>query len=234
MDKISVCITTWNRSDMVIKSFSQVLDHPRVDEVVIVDDHSDTGFYKTLQFMVDRINSKKKIRLYQNPVNLGCYHNKRAAVAAAKNDWVILLDSDNTIDNSYIDSIPNISIATTIYAPVFARPTFDFRQYAGKVLTKGNIAALIDKPWISTALNAMNYCVNKFEYLAVWEPREDPLVCDSLLQNYNFISNGGHFYFCTGMEYDHLIHDGSHYKQNVKKTPKGLHDEIIEKFKKLR
>jgi len=41
MNKISLCITTFNRFAYLFKSFEQVIDDDRIGEVIIVDDHSD-------------------------------------------------------------------------------------------------------------------------------------------------------------------------------------------------
>jgi glycosyltransferase involved in cell wall biosynthesis len=100
--KISIAIPTWNRSEMTVQSFYEVYDDDRVSEIVIVDDASDMKIYEELKAMTDSLS---KVTLYRNLQNRDCYENKYTAVSYATNDWVILLDSDNKIDKSYLDII---------------------------------------------------------------------------------------------------------------------------------
>ena len=45
---VTLAITTYNRIDMTVKSFAQVLDDPRITEIVIVDDHSTDQIFAVL------------------------------------------------------------------------------------------------------------------------------------------------------------------------------------------
>ena len=52
-----------------------------------------------IKFATNNLNEsygkQRKIKLYQNTNNLGCYHNKLKSISYCSNDWAILLDSDN-------------------------------------------------------------------------------------------------------------------------------------------
>ena len=179
-----------------------------------------------------------KVKLYRNIKNQDCYRNKQIAISFTDNetDGCILLDSDNKIDTDYLDkiySIPDWDI-NTIYTPSFAYPTFDFRDYEGLVITKENVSDYIDKPMFETMLNAANYFVNPFMYLEVWDGSKDPVTSDSIFQCFNWLLDGKSIYVVPGLTYQHKIHEGSHYKNNVTRTPQGFHESILQKLRELK
>lgn len=230
-NRISICLTNYNRTSMLLQSFSQVLDHELVSEIIIADDCSNQG-------VIDELISWQfpKVRVALNSQNLGCYANKRRAVSLAANDWVILFDSDNILTKEYLDRIENLMIAgvnaKTLYQPEFARPHFDFTQFSGTNFARGNIGRNAENSTFCTMLNAMNYFVNKDEYLRVWENRPEPWTADSLLQNYNWLNAGNSIYVVPGLTYEHRVHEGSHYKEHVHKTG-NLYNEIVHKLRLL-
>lgn len=259
MDRtISICIPTYNRYQMTLESFAQVLGDPRVSEIVIVDDRStddscekliEWGITSVLRFpykkelVVDEpkysffdARTNTAVRLYRNSSNLDCYQNKRVAVDHCTNEWCILLDSDNIIDKTYLDKlfeIPDWS-ADTIYTPCFAKPHFDFRNFAGVTIHKNNVAQLMNQfSNLEVCLNACNYFVNREEYLLCFDDRLDPVTSDSIFTCYNWLRSGNQIHVLPGLEYEHRIHDGSHYQNNIHKTPAGFHQEILHKLSQL-
>jgi glycosyltransferase involved in cell wall biosynthesis len=218
---ISLCITSWNRDSMTVESFRYVLNDDRISEIVIADDCSDDRIYQNLLFMT---NGMDKVKVYRNYSNLGCYHNKRNAVSLAKNEWVILLDSDNVIKTEYIDAIYETFTAwpprtDLIWQPEFARPHFDFRKFSGSVISKENVKGYVMQNGFTTMLNAMNFFVNRDQYLKVFDQNKaEPWTADSIYFNYLWLKAGNKIYVTPGMQYDHLVHEGSHYKNNVHKT----------------
>ena len=70
MQKISLCITTYNRNAYLFKSFEQVINDDRIGEVVIVDDCSELGLY---QHIAERCKYNPKIKLFRNESNLGVF-----------------------------------------------------------------------------------------------------------------------------------------------------------------
>lgn len=227
---ISLCITTYNRTELLFESFAQVLNDDRIEEIVIVDDCSSMDVFNQI---LKYCSSLPKVQVFRNDRNLGCYRNKMEAVARAFNDWVILLDSDNIITPEYLNSLPNVLNKTELVQPTFARPNFNFTKYEGKIIDKSNVSEFANDPTFTTALNAMNYLVNREEYLRVWEDRPEPWTADSLLQNYNWLKAGYSIYFCPGLEYEHRVHEGSHYKEHHKKTG-NLYNELVNKLKAMR
>ena len=102
MQQISICIPTWNRVEMTLNSFKKVYNDARIDTIVIVDDASDIDVYTRLKEECDKLS---KVKLYRNVTNQDCYANKFVAVSYSPTDYCILLDSDNQIDETYIDKI---------------------------------------------------------------------------------------------------------------------------------
>lgn len=231
MKKISLCLTNYNRVGMLVDSFSKVKDDDRIDDIVISDDCSSPDVYMSL---LGIFGGEPKVRISRNSVNKDCYHNKRIAVGLAKNDYVIILDSDNQIDTDYIDAIYNQEWAPDlVLAPEFARPMFDYRAFSGMDIYSGNVASMLDKPMFTTMLNTMNYFLHKNLYTWAWDDSVDPVTADSIYQNYNILRLGGTIRVVEGMQYDHKVHDGSHYKQNNHRTG-NFYDTVLQKLKMLK
>lgn len=216
---ISLCITTYNRYELTIESFREVLNDPRINEIVIVDDCSDTG---THCLLFNTLSRYEKVKLYRNCTNLGMSRNKARAIELASNDWCIILDSDNVIDRSYIDAIPTELDHRTIYAPAYARPQFDYRQYQNHTFTKYNTPGLIANPVVEMMLNTCNYLVNRDEYLAVYEHNPKMKGTDTIWFNYLWLKSSRAILVTKGMEYDHRVHAGSGFladcEYNMKKA----------------
>lgn len=232
---ISVCFTHWNRAEMLYEAVSPFLQDPRVSEIVISDDASNLELYNTIHWQYASID---KVKIYRNEINLDCYHNKAKAIELAKNEWVAILDSDNIFNKEYIDRLENLVVAglneKTVYQAEWAKPHFDFRHIAGVNLNRGNIANYIHDDRTKTMLNAMNYFVNREEYLKVFDAEMNPVTSDSIYQNYRWLDAGNSIYIVPGLQYEHRVHSLSHYQNNCRKTPNGLHESIIEKLKLMK
>lgn len=232
---ITAAFTNYNRTDLLFEAIAPFLADERISEIVISDDHSSDDVYQTV---VWKYNGIDKVKIYRNETNLDCYRNKRQAVELATNEWVLLLDSDNIFSPEFIEVLFSQQKWNTkwAYAPEWARPHFNFTQISRTALSKNNISTYLDKGSCSTMLNAMNYLVNRDEFLRVWglSGNVDPVTSDSLFQNYNWLKGGNSIYVVPGLQYDHRVHDGSHYQKNVRRTPSGFHDSIIEKLKNMR
>ncbi len=230
---VTLAITTFQRDYMTHGSFKWVRDDPRISEIVIVDDCSELHIFESLQRMVDGF---EKVKLYRNEKNLGCYHNKRRAVELSSNEWVILFDSDNVLRSDYLDAFYTkdfLGIPTCIYAPSFAKPHFDYRRFGGATFTGSEIKHFIDQKDFDCLINTCNFFVNREEYLNVFDQSiKEPWTADTLYFNYCWLKAGNSIYVVPGMEYEHLVHDGSHYKENVRKTG-NFAKEIMDKLRRL-
>lgn len=229
--RISLCIPTWNRLELLIDSFINVLYDERISEIVIVDDASDIEIYNQIEKFCDGI---PKIKLFRNEVNLDCYRNKREAISKATNEWCILFDSDNIIKTDYIDRLYGIEKwqHKTSYMPSLAFPTFSYKNYSGHYIYPDTVASYLGKPLFDTMLNCMNFFINKDEYLKVWDGNVNPHTADSIYFNYCWFNYGNRMHVVPNLSYYHRIHDGSHYRLNNHLTS-GFYETTIEKLRSL-
>jgi len=227
---LTLAITTHNRPEMTVKAFQKVVDDKRIDEILIIDDFSTEDNYEKL---LNLCLSFENIRVRRNEENKGCYHNKLEAVSQSKTDWVMLFDSDNVMDKTYLDALDKYILnEDTIYSPDFARPHFDYTAFSNILIDRSNVSSLMNRKGFDCLINTCNYVVNRSEYLKVWKSHKEPWTADTLFHNYNWLVAGNKIQVVGGMRYDHLVHDGSHYKENVSKTG-NLYNELMNKLKKL-
>ena len=217
MRTITLAITTYERYAYLVESFINVLDDPRISEIIIVSDSDEKLLFDKIKLFCDPY---PKIKLYYNIKNQDCYRNKQIAVSYSSSPWLILFDSDNVLTKDYLDKLFEIEKweEDTVYQPSFAQPNFDFRAYSGLTITNTNVGGYMDKPMFSTALNAFNYFLNRDFFLQVWDGKIDPVTADSIFHNYNHLRKGGKIKFVDGLFYFHRVHDQSHYKTNNKRT----------------
>lgn len=232
MRTLSIVIPTWERVEMTIASFFNVVNDERIEKIVIVDDASSDETYLRLKTYCDRL---PKVLLYRNETNKDCYRNKATSVSYSPTPFCIILDSDNIIDTDYIDKIFEQEWdEKTALMPSFAYPHFSYEAYNGVVLDKENAANYIDLPLAETCLNCMNYFVNKHFYMKVWDGSIDPVTSDSLYQNYNWLLNGGKIHIVEGLRYIHTIHENSHYLKNNHRTPTDFRENIMQKIRNFK
>ena len=230
MRTLSICIPTWNRVEMTLNSFKEVYNDDRVEAIIIVDDASDEHIYAKLKEECDKLS---KVKLYRNLTNRDCYANKYVSISLSPTDYCIILDSDNQIDTSYLDKIFEQEWAEDmILAPDWAKPTFNYTEYSDLIISKDNLKEYIDKPMFETCLNCMNYFVNKDAYCDVWDATTDPVTSDSLFQNYNWLMSGKYIHIVHELRYNHLVHNQSHYINNVQRTG-DFREILLEKIRKL-
>lgn len=231
--KIALCITHYNRVDMLFKSFEKVLGDPRISRIYISDDHSDWNEWVKLTDRVGRLNAWQNyphvILADRQPKNIGCYHNKGAVLNMTREgmeqQYAILLDSDNVIDLSYLDALDRVPEqywdGKTLLAPEFARPSFDYRRFAAAYIDRNTVKQHIptmQRTQFDCLINTANYVVPVKEYLRLFNPDINPWTADTTYMLSRFLEAGNGMYVVPGMQYDHLIHKGSHYQEHVHKT----------------
>jgi hypothetical protein len=210
---------------MVFEAFSNVVSSKHITEICIVDDCSDLTIFNKLE---NEINNLKKINvdfqkvnLYRNDCNLGSFLNKLECVKKSKNEWVILLDSDNIIDIDYINIVVGLNNPKTIYAPSHAiceSPILNFTEHSGKIVDKleyKNLSAMYPSIW-SCIFNTGNYYFNRENYLKcieLEESIENSLAFDAYYLVYLWIKNLNEstFEIVDSLKYIHRLHDESHF-----------------------
>src|ERR1700733_607512 len=127
--QLTVAVPTFNRPAMTLRCFENILNDARVAQVVIVDDASDVVMYEELEQLIE---ARGKIALFRNETNRDCYRNKKTAVELSSTDWVLLADSDNVFTDEYLYhvSLEGPLSPDTIYAPIFAKPNFNYSEFS--------------------------------------------------------------------------------------------------------
>jgi glycosyltransferase involved in cell wall biosynthesis len=231
MKTISIAIPTYNRYELTLESFADVIDDPRIEEIILSDDASDLDLFYTLKAAV---STMPKVKLYRNITNQDCNRNKMTAICLCKSDYVVIFDSDNRLNTEYLDAIYNEDWdEKVIFAPSFARETFDYRAFSGLTVTKENINEYFDKPFFSTMCNTMNFFVNRNEFLNTFDYETDPVTADSIYFNYLWLAKGNKIKVVEGMEYFHRVHAGSHYVNNNHRTG-NFYSEVESKIRQLK
>jgi glycosyltransferase involved in cell wall biosynthesis len=233
--KLSLCITTYNRYELLKESYAQVIDDPRISEIIIVDDSSTEPGIK------EKVNSLAggKVKVFHQAQNRGMSMNKRDAIAYASNPWVIIFDSDNVIGVDYLDAFYEFtsggyvfeefskiaSIEKFIFCPDFAKPEFDYRAFKignGGIGMKSGIYARrecaheIKNDSFNCLLNTCNYIVNRdFYLLNTYQYSPKHIASDTIWHAYNHLKAGGHFVVVPGMQYFHRVHKGSGFLQGI-------------------
>jgi glycosyltransferase involved in cell wall biosynthesis len=216
-ESITVAIPTHCRSEMLSESFQHVLGDPRVREIVISDDCSQDGSFERI---VAQYTGYPKVQIHRNKKNIDCYRNKRQAVELATSAWVVLFDDDNVIKPDYLDTLFRLPVwdPKTIYCPDWAMPHFNYTAFAGHQVDRRSVGRFMAASNYRTALNTANYFVNRAVYLETWDGSKDPVTADSMFHAYNHLVKGGRIIVVAGLRYLHRIHEGSHYKKNLKRT----------------
>lgn len=213
--KLSLAITHYNRFEMVIESFAQVINDPRLPEILIMDDCSTDGSFEKL---VNHFKGNEKVRIVRQAQNRGMSQNKADAVAHSRSSWVILWDSDNILGIDYLDALEKAlakSIKFNILCPEYARPQFDYRKFSGKLISDSNVHELVNDKMGNCLLNTCNYVVYRDLYLKVFQNNPEVKGSDTLWFNYLWLKAGHWFYVVPDMQYYHRVHSGSTWLENA-------------------
>jgi len=239
----------------ITDSIRAAMDHPAVDEVVIVDDASDD--YNQLCDQVFHYPPTGLFRLATNPSNLGVFGNKIEAIAQCTGDWVITSDSDNVMDKTFIDKIVSLNKRPdTWYCPSFARTHFDYRTLVGGFDLAG-IGRILHEPMFQCACNTGNQTVHRESFMHIFgkyrgqradlmypnwlnlTPEQRPMkywrlvfdALDSFILNFTWLLTNNRIHIAEGLEYDHYWSGGP--ESNYARSPKEKDDLGAILFKEL-
>jgi hypothetical protein len=208
------------------KSILQYLDNDLISEIIITDENGND---------VNKIRrdfNNIKLNLFVNSKILGPFLNKLEACKCAKNEWIVLMDSDNFADKNYFIKAKeyienNIKHEKNIIlAPSKAKPNFNYSHLSGFIYKKGEFKNNLKKEIIGSEffssivlMNTGNYVINK--YLINNINLENELgdinkssACDVIYFNtLLFEQLDLNMHVVNGMEYEHTVHDGGVYIQ---------------------
>jgi glycosyltransferase involved in cell wall biosynthesis len=228
---ISLCITTFNRMEWTLRSFEQVLYDPRLKEIIISDDCSEPSVYTKLE---DAVGGMDNVKLFRTEKNLGCYHNKKRAIELASSEWVVILDSDNIIGPEYLDVIfEQYWDEKKIMAPQLGLPSLDYSAWTPLMFSSKNVAHYIDKGNFAMFLNTFNFCINRNEFLRIFDDSVEPWTSDSIYFCYCWLAGGNYIHCVPHLRYTHSIHPQSHYTLHNQKNP-GFYNDVLMKLIYLR
>ncbi len=208
--KLSLAITTFNRTDLLFNSFAKILNDPRIDEVVILDDHSEPEIFSLVS---QHCKQFPKIILHRNARNVGMSLNKMDAIKLCKNEWVIIFDSDNILKPCYLDALDNIPgwwmNDDVIYCPSQALPNFDYRSFQGAYINRRSVEIFAKEPLFSALMNTCNYVVHRETYLKNYRLNTKVKATDTVWYALNHLVRDGAFHIVPDMSYEHLVHKTS-------------------------
>lgn len=224
----SVGIAHYNRGTLISLPLRNLLNHPAVSEVVIVDDGSSATEFYLLQEQVRRIDKMGIVKIHRRVENRGALVTKMECVEKCASDWVLLLDSDNTALEIFLDglaSFPNLE-NNTIYCSSWAYPYFCFEELCGIDLNFQKASELISSGILKKIylLNDGNFFVNKKEYLNKISALVDirNLATDVLLVNYRWLSEGGTLRIIPNTKYIHRVDNSSFWSRTADESKKQL------------
>lgn len=214
---ISLCIPTMDRYDSFLVNYiPKYLANPYINEIIICDENGND------KYKIDNKFNNLKLKTFKNNNILGPFLNKINCVLKATNEWICLMDSDNFADIDYfetiIDYFKNNSIdKTTILAPSFAKPQFDYRLLEGLCITKDifknkDFQDTIKNSNIITCMNTGNYFFNKYiiQNLNLEKETINKSPYDVIYMNILFFEQFNiKFIILSQLYYSHVVHNGS-------------------------
>lgn len=243
MKKIGLAITSFNehrRPGMLLRAVKIATECDRIEEVVINDDsgpdtEGEKYFFALSPTIRATIPTSVRVRLNVNHANLGVFGNKLAVIRASGSEYLQSLDSDNAIDQRFLDTLfalewrPHLAIC-----PSFAKPEFDYREQAGKRITLSNIASFTSWGRFFCLMNTgnnffhrrtmldlferfsgANFQFDQPDYFKAQANRGDRHwravfdAGDSFFFNKRWLMAGNEMLVAPGLEYSHEVHSSS-------------------------
>jgi glycosyltransferase involved in cell wall biosynthesis len=234
---ISVAITHFNRDNILYKSLFNILFDNMVSEIVILDDGSDDKSFEKLKKELKKINCKK-IKLFRRGDNIGVLKTKIEVISLCSNNWVILLDSDNTITKRYLKTLKKMSEwdEKKIYTPEIAWPYFILTSLTKELVSFDSVRNH-NTNTMYLLLNMGNYFLNKNPFLTImhkYSKTKNGYVTsyDVMFANYIWLKEGNSIKCQKRMAYFHRVHTGSNWtKKNGDKKNQELLKRLSHNFK---
>lgn len=241
---ISVAIPHYNNAKYIPYTLEHILYDIRINEIVICDDESND--LDVLEKYLTSINNSK-IKLYKNPKNLGSYENKLEAISKCTNDWVLLLDSDNSVNDDTINVLYNLKEWNTniIYTPSWAKTfpgnpskNMDYRNMNNLSIDKNVCLKKFSEQKFQCSMNTCNYFLPKINYLNCMNKykkiysRELIGGLDSMLLYCLWLNENNTIFIVENFIYNHRLHDLSFYSLSNKSNENIFKDLLIKIFNK--
>ena len=212
----TLAFTTYKSAQYILRHLQNdyfKMSNNLIDEIIIQDDHTE-------DYSILKPHETDRIKIFQNEKRLLPLLSRVNLLNNCKNDWVVLMDSDNFPTQKTFDTLNSFTPEPgVIYAPGFATPDFNFRsQYADTMIDMKMAAERIGMPgvnWINVLLNTSNYLIPRLEFLEVAkdiDPNLPVCPCEVLYFNYLWLKSGRKIFCNKDYEYEHGIREDSFYR----------------------
>jgi len=246
----SLCIPTIDRFDIFLSKYlTKYLENGYIDEIIITDENGND-----IEKIQSTFPDNNKLKLIKNDSQLGPFLNKIKACSFAKNEWIVLVDSDNFAykdyfinAKNYIENMIDINSKNIILAPSKARPNFDYSHLSGFIYKKGNfnknnslenqIKKSHNSP-SSTLMNTGNYVINKYLIDNLNLQCEKDNICKSSACDVIYFNTllfeqlDLNMHVVEKLEYDHVVHNGSIYTQTCNNN-KDFNNYVYKRYNNL-
>ena len=213
--KFSLALTTFNRADQLISKIKKWELMECIDEIIVTDDCSND---------YDRLTKEtfsSKVKIFKNETNLGAYVNKIITLNKVKNNWSILIDSDNDFCVEYTNALffekdKNGLEEYIVYCPTKSKPNFFYPNLEDVVFDKN----LWNEKHFEQGgfLNTCNFCISRKAIdvlnLNYAVDKTDPIAVDCKYMSYILLKNNFKLKGLKNLEYYHPISRDSFYIQN--------------------
>ncbi len=242
----TLCIPTINRFDsFLVRYLPEYLKNELISEIIISDETGQDAEKIKATFQ------HPKLKVFTNETRLGPFLNKLNACKKASNTWIALIDSDNFADEDYFKTAKQFIESnripdTSILAPCWAKPRFDYRHLSGYVFTKTTLGPnwqteMKTNPSFNSEIlmNTGNYILNKSIIQNISIQNEFSNIhlssaCDVIYFNtLLFEQMNLHMYVVPDMHYEHVVHDGSIYIQTHQQF-KHFTEQVHSRYRALR
>lgn len=105
---ISIVIPLYNTSKYLRKCLDSICSQSYKNwECILVDDCSTDNSY---EIALEYMSRDKRFKVHKNAENLGCGLTRRRGISLAKGEWFSFVDSDDYIDNTFLEDMLNTCI----------------------------------------------------------------------------------------------------------------------------
>lgn len=234
-DAITVAIAHYNRGNLAHFPLCNLLVSDFVAEVLFFDDGSTPEHYANLQTFGSGLGCEERVRILRREKNCGAQTTKLDAVSAAKSEWVLILDSDNTVFPGFLEELSRLPQRNpqTFYCSPYAFPYFPFYPFSGQRLDFERCVALTHSGELRSVfiINDGNYLVHRESYMreinTLRELKSD--VADVFVANYLWLSRGGELEVLERGAYHHRVDSSSFWMRTAEES----RQRVIKLFKRM-
>jgi len=142
---VSIIVPVYNESESIVTVLNDILELKGNFEVIVVDDYSTDGSRSILESM-------KGIKLISHLKNKGYSNSLKTGIKAAKGEWIIIIDSDETYPVKAIpellkyidkyDMVIGARMGSNVNIPILRKPAKWFLSKLGNYIASQKIPDL--------------------------------------------------------------------------------------------